>query len=208
LQYIPVRTVVLIGLLFLIFPFPKCGLAAIASEETDCGARALFLLLRELGRDISLKDVVRILPAHRLSGSSMLELANASNRLGVPLEGITLQRNNKPLRASAIAFIESPPVGHFVYLRPVGFTGTLVQIIDPPRIPRIMDYNQLMSRKYWTGRILIPAKPWYQKHAMSLTLVGIALLLGITQKRRLFGSTVSRNLLRRARLSDMQAPRV
>ncbi len=33
---------------------------------------------------------------------------------------------------------------------------TMVQVIDPPNVPRVMDYQRLLSDNSWTGRLLTP----------------------------------------------------
>ncbi len=51
--------------------------------------------------------------------------------------------------------------GHFLVVRPVGHSGRLVQVIDPPSLPEVVDVDALLARSDWTGLGLTPERlPW------------------------------------------------
>ena len=129
----------------------------------DCGVNALFVLLHLEGRPIPYDRLESALPHHRPDGYSMAELAAASASLGLPLDGVKFVKGDRPLDRPAIAFFQNARGGHFAVLRPVGTTGTMVQLIDPPHVPTIVDYDRVLGLKGWTGRILVPSTPWYKK---------------------------------------------
>ncbi|GAC1475713.1 MAG: hypothetical protein NVSMB9_28700 [Isosphaeraceae bacterium] len=131
---------------------------AAGPEETtklDCGVNALFVLLRLEGRPVTLDRLLAPLPPRRADGYSMAELSAASGSLGLSLEGVRFARGDKALDRPAIAFLKDVKGGHFAVLRPVGTTGTMVQVIDPPHAPWIADYEQVLGAKPWMGRILV-----------------------------------------------------
>jgi hypothetical protein len=129
--------------------------------KLDCGVNALFLLHRLEGRPVTVEQILSKLPAHNPEGYSMAELAAASEALGLGLEGVRFAEGDPNPDRTAIAFIRDARGGHFTVLRPVGNTGTMVQVIDPPAPPWIADYDRLFVNDAWTDRILIPRPPWY-----------------------------------------------
>ena len=126
---------------------------------TDCGMHALFVLFQVEGRPVGLEQLDRALPPRRSEGSSMTELSRAAGALGLTLKGVRMGRNDVPLDRPAIAFLKDAGAGHFVVLRPVGTSGAMVQVIDPPYAPRIVDYDWLFRGKLWTGRVLSEDRP-------------------------------------------------
>ena len=84
-----------------------------------------------------------------------------------------------------IVFLKDAKGGHFAVFRPVGTTGTMVQVIDPPSAPWIADYDRVFSSTRWTGRVLVARDPWMFRGAVPLfagAAGGILLLaaLGLT----------------------------
>jgi ABC-type bacteriocin/lantibiotic exporter with double-glycine peptidase domain len=146
------------------------GGPTLRAEETfrpsDCGLKSLWLVLRLSHRPANLGRIERALPARSQAGYSLAELAQASRACGLRVRGMRFGAGDVPLDRPAIAYLRGPTEGHFVVLRPVGVTGTMVQLIDPPDDPRIIDYEELLSRPDWTGRILVPQtmgevlRPW------------------------------------------------
>ena len=132
-------------------------LDTITSPETpnDCGLNALYLLCRLENRDVSLSQLIQSLPSPKSVGYSMEELADAAKSRGLVLEGRHWDHINKVISRPVIAYLSGSPTGHFVVLCPVGTTGKMVQIIDPPHAPRIVDISRLASGRNWTGRILV-----------------------------------------------------
>jgi len=108
----------------------------------------------------------------------MAELAAAARSLGLELEGVRLGREDIPLGRSAIVFLKDARGGHFAVLRPVGTTGAMVQVIDPPHVPWITDWDRLFAAKSWTSRVLIRRDPWMVRNKIPLlmALAGCVLL--------------------------------
>ena len=155
---------------------------------------ALFILLRLEGRHVDLDRMESALPPRHPRGYSMADLAAASRSLGGRMEGVRFScgREDMPLTRPAIAFVNGARGGHFAVLRPVGATGTMVQVIDPPGAPRITDYDRILSSKAWTGRVLVPRDPWIVRNAVPLAtgaagfvllLAGLTLTLRATRER-------------------------
>ena len=130
---------------------------AAPDEKTsfDCGVNALYVILRLESRPVTIDRLLSALPARHPDGYSMAELSAASRSLGLSLEGVRFVKGDKALDRPAIAFFKDEKGGHFAVLRPVGTTGTMVQVIDPPSAPWIADYDRVLASKPWTGRILI-----------------------------------------------------
>ncbi len=128
-------------------------------ETPDCGVNSLYILLESAGKPASLETIRRALPPARdPAGFSMAELQAAATSCGVPLRGRRFRREDVPLTRPAIAHLETHRhgVGHFVALRPVGVTGTMVQIIEPPNDPKVVDYHDLLSQNRGELQILEP----------------------------------------------------
>jgi hypothetical protein len=118
----------------------------------------------------------------------MAELATASSRLGLPLCGERFTLSDGALDGPAIAYMHNSEGGHFVVLRPVGSAGSMIQVLNPPFTPRILDYEVLLSSNDWTGQLLVPARPWYQESAGWLMIGGISILIGATVARHFYRS--------------------
>jgi hypothetical protein len=153
------------------------------TTKLDCGVNALFVLLRLEGRPVTLDRLESSLPPRRPDGYSMAELATAARSLGLGLEGVRFIKGDKALTRPAIAFLKDAKGGHFAVLRPVGTTGTMVQVIDPPQAPWIADYDRLLAARPWTGRILVPSDPWIVRHPAILIASISGLLLVATALR-------------------------
>ena len=169
---------------------PALSVAAAGPDEQtklDCGVNALFVLLRLEGRLVTLDRLESALPFRHPQGYSMAELAAGGRALGLSLEGVRLARGDKGLDRPAIAFLKDAKGGHFAVLRPVGSTGTMVQVIDPPHVPWIGDYDRVFSARPWTGRVLVRRDPWLVRNMIPslMALAGsILIVAGITRRRR------------------------
>jgi ABC-type bacteriocin/lantibiotic exporter with double-glycine peptidase domain len=150
---------------------------------------ALSLLLKLEGREQSLERLLELLPTRSPAGFSMAELAAASRKLGLALDGVEAPRGRSTLERPAIVLFQGPRGGHYAVVRPVGSTQTMVQVIDPPGHPFITDYNRLTEGKMWTGRALIPSKPYWPRWAVAgcLAVAGTLLialeLSGLTRRK-------------------------
>ena len=166
-----------LGILLLLASVPRAR--AVEPEETtklDCGVNALFVLLQLEGRPVTLDRLQAALPARHPDGYSMAELAAASQSLGLRLEGVKFGGGDKPLEHPSIVFLQDGKAGHFAVLRPVGSTGKMVQVIDPPSAPWIGDYARVLSTKPWTGRILTPRNNTRRWGTVVAATAGVALL--------------------------------
>jgi Peptidase C39 family len=157
--------------------------------KVDCGVNALYLLLQLEGNAVTLQKIDALLPPRRPDGYSMAELSGAARSLGLNLDGIRFGKGDRALTRPAIAFLKRGKNGHFAVLRPVGTTGTMVQIIDPPSPPWIADYDRIFAAKPWTGRILVARNSWLLGNAVPLmtALFGFTLLV-VALRRRVRGA--------------------
>ena len=147
---------------------------------------ALFILFHLEGRSVTLGELEAALPPRNPRGYSMAELTKAAMSFGLRLEGVRFNKGDKPLDRPGIAFVKNENSGHFLVLRPVGVTGTMVQVIDPPSAPWITDYDRVLLAKPWTGRILLARDRWNVKTAAPLLIAaGGLILVVITFHRRL-----------------------
>lgn len=163
------------------------GIGAVESDQPpkpDCGLNSLYILLRLQGRLVEFSSLESSLPTPQAEGYSMAELASASAALGSSLEGRRYSRVDGPLDRPVIAYTREPEGGHFLVLRPVGTTGTMVQVIDPPHVPVIVDYDRVFASKSWTNRVLRPVDPWLSRHALPVCLLALSLVLVSLLARR------------------------
>jgi ABC-type bacteriocin/lantibiotic exporter with double-glycine peptidase domain len=152
----------------------------------DCGVNGLYALLRLCGRHADLAAVRAALPEPGDKGLSMAQLAAAADRLGQPVRGVRLRPEDFPLDRPAIVLLRTgEDSGHFVVVRPVGRTGTLVTLLDFPRPPRLVDVARLRSGAGWTGLALVPALPHERAapYVAGAAALGLA-AVGLTGARR------------------------
>lgn len=146
-------------------------------QQPDCGEKSLFAELRLCGIDASLQRVTAELPPARERGHSMADVQAAAARLGLVLEGFRATKRDVSFRHPVIALIpgrgESP--GHYLVMAPAGETGKVVQLIDPPLAPRVLDYEAFFQ-SFDSIPILSPADRW---RARLLLLLVPGLLLGL-----------------------------
>jgi len=168
-------TAVRIGLVLAVLS--GTGAGARADDERiklDCGVNALYVLLHLEEKPVSIDRLVSALPAPNPEGYSMAELAATAHSLGLSLEGVRFAKGDSRPNKPMIAFLKDARGGHFAFLRPVGTTGTMVQVIDPPYPSWITDYDRLLAADSWTDRVLLPRAPWWS----SLGSVGLVILAG------------------------------
>lgn len=107
----------------------------VTGSTFDCGPNALYLLLRSSGIDVRMEAIERALPPRHSDGYSMAELRDAARACGLSLRGIRIGPDDVPLDRPVIAHMDQGRSGHYVLLRPIGRTGTMVQVIEPPVAP-------------------------------------------------------------------------
>jgi hypothetical protein len=164
-----------------------------ASPIVDCGINALHVLLHLEGRDITFARVAAALPRRDPRGYSMAELRDAAKTLGLDLVGVQSTNLARPPERPFIVFVQNPDGGHFAVIRPIGSTGALVQVIDPPHVPRIVDFQVLSRSPMWTGRMLIREESLFVRHSGALPMIAALAAAGavaLLWKRRLAVSAV------------------
>lgn len=164
--------------MLLVHVMPAMAADSEKTTQLDCGVNAFFILLRIEGRPVTLDRMNAVLPPRRVDGYSIAELKAAARSLGLDLDGVRFTKGDEALKRPAIAFFHDAKGGHFAVLRPVGTTGTMVQVIDPPSAPWIADYDRLFAMKPWTGRILTPSDSLSLRQAILVVMgaAGVAFL--------------------------------
>lgn len=157
-----------------------------AAEDAvnDCGVNALYVMLRLEGRAADLADLRRTLPDRREDGLSMADLQDAAAAWGCRLVGRQVGPERLPLDRPAIAWQRHEGSGHFIVLRPVGETGTMVAVLDFPRPPRVVDYTELLESPRWSGRVLMPDDPWRHAAKLGVGCLALAAVAGLSMLRR------------------------
>lgn len=129
--------------------------------KLDCGVNALYVLLHLEEKPVSIDRLVSALPPPNPEGYSMAELAATGAALGPPLDGVRFASGDPRPDKPMIVFLKDSRGGHFAVLRPVGTTGTMVQVIDPPYPSWITDFDRLFKAEAWTDRVLLPRAAWF-----------------------------------------------
>jgi Peptidase C39 family len=167
----------------------------------DCGTNALYLLMKHEGRAKRLNEIQTALPPPHELGYSMLELKSAAKACGLNLVGVKFGPGSVPLLGPVIAHRpgHKPASGHFVVLRPVGSNNTVIQVIDPPYAPQLIDYPALFGGKGEPVMILRPAtifETWTTFLAILLLGVPCVILLAVRLiiKRQVAESFLARRL--------------
>lgn len=154
----------------------------------DCGMNSLYILLGLNGIHVSLEDLHVLLPPRSNDGFSLQELRGAANRCGLELWGVRLTRDNLPLDRPVLAHFGAAQgrLGHYAVLVPVGETGTMVQMIDPPFHPKMIDYASMMPAAS-SIKVLYPLRFWERRRfhviLVGVVLVAVALPLGMRGSR-------------------------
>lgn len=130
-----------------------------------CGVLALDVLCRLEGVQAGPEPIRSHLP-DAPAGNSLAELRDAARLVGLELRGARLGTGDWPLDRPALVHLDEGRAGHFVVIRPVGHTGTLVQVIDPTRAVEVRDAAALFADRSWTGMALVPLRmrdrAWYR----------------------------------------------
>lgn len=148
--------------------------AASTAESFDCGTAALYQLLWLEGLPLPLIDVAGSLPAPRPAGFSMLELQAAARKCGLRLRGVQLGSSTRTPDRPLLIYLHRGPHGHFVVIRPVGWSGKLVQIIDPGNGSDVLDLEILAATPEWTGLALSPERADWRRVILGGLLAALA----------------------------------
>lgn len=158
----------------------------VADPAIDCGPAALLALGAVEGRAIDFDQIAARLP-YRREGHSMRELRDVARSFGLRLEGLYVGKDAKLIDRPMLAFIkdEGAKIEHFLVVRPVGHSGTLVQLIDSNGPPRVIEKVELVSSSQWTGVVLAPTRTNWAVVGGSGLLAAAGLLgLGFLVARR------------------------
>jgi ABC-type bacteriocin/lantibiotic exporter with double-glycine peptidase domain len=128
------------------------------SDASDCGAFALYHLLKIEGRATNLQQINSALGVPGVRGHSFRDLRAAAHRFGLSLDALVVAKEPSAMRAPALFFLRSGDDGHFVVVRPVGHTGRMVQVLDGDRAPVVVDAVWLFAWPSWTGLALVPRR--------------------------------------------------
>ena len=157
-------------------------------REYDCGTLALYNLLRLEGRSTDLATIERHLPVTNGGRYSLKDLRDAARVSGLNLDGVQLAKSDKAPTQLALVHLDRKPDGHFLLVRPVGFTGKLVQVIDSTQEPFVLDAANLYASPEWTGLALVPSRPNWPVRAVGLVSIAAGLTLVVVGLLRKFRS--------------------
>lgn len=169
------------------------GDAEFSPTENDCGIRALFLLLRAMDIDTSFEDIRTALPPPSFEGYSIAELREASRKLGLSLRVERLDPKSYGIGQPMIAYLEQPSGGHFVFIRPLGKSDRIIQVLEYPFAPKIMDLDYFISHTGWSGIATIPRSG---RTMPLLAIIALVLVMGMAVGLLLLGKLKGRGKLK------------
>lgn len=167
----------------------------------DCGLLALYSFLRSEGLSADLSELEGRLPGSTPHGRSLHDLIVAAEGLGLDLKAVRTSGPPDLPRRTCLAYLRRGEHGHYVILRPVGHSGRLLQVLDGPLPPTVVDAADYCRSDGWTGIVLLRAEHPHQALATklataSLLVLPLSLLVILSQRaiasRR--GSTRARPL--------------
>ena len=118
-------------------------------EYTDCGPACVAMVLRYLGREVTLEEVREATGGGGREGSSALALIRGAEWYGLRGRGLSLEIEH--LRYLPVGTILHWELNHFVVFERVTRKG--VEVVDPARGRRILDEAEL--RKGFTGVAIV-----------------------------------------------------
>lgn len=124
-------------------------------DANACGPGSLYVYLRFLGKNVTLAEVHAALPPPSSEGHSIAEIQQGAAKLGVTLRCYQKYHVREP----AIAFLRFSHSGHFVVLRPIGDSGTLIQMVDPIGEAFTTNWSTVTKYEGWTGVALVRYNP-------------------------------------------------
>ncbi|MDX2036967.1 MAG: cysteine peptidase family C39 domain-containing protein [Isosphaeraceae bacterium] len=128
------------------------------TKSLPCGLSSLYFLGKFYGKEISLDDLRAHLRTDSDGNCSFRDMIEAGRRTGLELVAYRL-RPTDPIDRPMIVALEHGHGGHFVAVHPVGHTGKLVQVLDYPEDPSLLDESVFRSSHRWTGIVLVPKSP-------------------------------------------------
>ena len=174
----------LVGVLLLAGELQAIGPSA-RPENLNCGTAALLTLLRWEGRPATWEAVQSRLGNSAGDGHSMKDLRDAAREFGLELRGVKRAKGPWSPDRAAIASIRRGEAGHFVAVRPVERSGTLVQVQDGARPPEILDAADLETVPGWTGLMLTPARTHWGAWAGGVAALAIgAAWVGVARRAK------------------------
>lgn len=157
-------------------------------QPPDCGLNSLFILLELNGKHVDLNRLRQQLPPQSKKGYSFLELSDAAKALGHRVKGISLEENERMPRDPAIVFLSDRKNGHFVVVKPVEGSDSLIQIYDAPAPTRIVNADIFQSDPHWTGRLLLMESSRFKRfQSMILVMIFLStltLMIWVNRKSR------------------------
>jgi hypothetical protein len=150
----------------------------------ECGAVSLYHLLRVEQTQVEFPRLQEILGPADASGYSFHDIQKAAGKFGVRLDAVLLDNHRSGLQRPLILFTKQGDEGHFIVVRPVGHTGSLVQVLDGDREPVAIDADRLIASRAWTGLALVPRRA--DSLSIAFFATALACLAGflITKPRR------------------------
>ncbi len=126
-------------------------------ERSSCGPNALYLVLRMLGADIRLSEILAVLPASEGEETSIESLSAAARRFGYQARAVEMtphafERHDGNLIA-LIRAAEGEP-GHFVVARA---RENGVRLVSPPEAVETTSLEEFS--RLWTGKALLVSMP-------------------------------------------------
>jgi ABC-type bacteriocin/lantibiotic exporter with double-glycine peptidase domain len=126
-------------------------------DANDCGSLSLFLLMRMCGREVGLKQIHERLNSSDPRGVTMRAIMDASRVLKFPLRAVRYGPHSL-IREPALIHLSRGGRGHYAVVRPVGGSGTLLQMSDGFEEPRVLEMGKLYSSPYWNGLALVRSR--------------------------------------------------
>lgn len=154
-------------------------------NRISCGTYALYYLLGLEHKRVGLPQIAGVLNTGDERGNSLRELLGAGRSLGLELKAVLIQPTDPFPAGPLIAHLRFSEHGHFVVLRRLGSSGTLVQVLDGIGEPEVREELELRALPEWTGVALVPERPnWLLRIAGTAALVsGLALAAPILLPR-------------------------
>ena len=162
----------------------------------DCGTSSLYTMMRLEGFEIPFDDLCGRMVGGTNRSHSLKELRDVARSNGLALRGVKLENAGLDFDRPALVYLDRKPHGHFVVVRPVGHSGTMVQMIDPNLSPVVMDATRLYAMPDWTGLALMPGRTdWFLMGSIACASVALAIVVGsLVSHRRRVTRSVSREV--------------